>query len=90
MEGLPNLQALGKLFIGEKPEEMLSCDQRFQLEHIGLVREAIDQCEALQDYVSRDLLIDNLEYEEEYLDHLDTQKQQIDDMGLALYLQAQV
>ena len=90
LEGLPNLQALGKLFIGEKPEEMLSCDQRFQLEHIGLVREAIDQCEALQDYVSRDLLIDNLEYEEEYLDHLDTQKQQIDDMGLALYLQAQV
>lgn len=89
LEGLPNLQALGKLYIGEKPEEMLSCDQRFQIEHITLVREAIDQCEAVQDFVSRDLLVENLEYEEEYLDHLDTQTQQINDMGLALYLQAQ-
>jgi bacterioferritin len=90
LEGLPNLQALGKLYIGENPTEMLSCDQRFQQEHIALVRDAVEQCEQAQDYVSRDLLVDILNYEEDYLDHLDTQAQQIDDMGLALYLQAQV
>ncbi len=90
LEGLPNLQALGKLYIGEQPEEMLNCDKRFQTEHIALVKEAIEQCENVQDFVSRDLLVDNLTHEEEYLDYLDTQAQQIDDMGLALYLQAQV
>ena len=90
LEGLPNLQALGKLYIGENPTEMLSCDQRFQQEHIALVRDAVEQCEQAQDFVSRDILVEILNYEEDYLDHLDTQAQQIDDMGLSLYLQAQV
>ena len=90
LEGLPNLQALGKLYIGEDPEEMLQCDQRFQKEHIALVRDAISQCSAAKDFVSRDLLVEILEYEEEYLDYLDTHVQQISDMGLNLYLQAQM
>lgn len=90
LEGLPNLQALGKLYIGEHPEEMLQCDVKFQEEHIALLKDVIEQCEVAQDYVSRDLLTEQLVDEEEYLDWLFTQQQQIEEMGIALYLQAQV
>ncbi|MDP2716520.1 MULTISPECIES: bacterioferritin [unclassified Rheinheimera] len=90
LEGLPNLQALGKLRIGEDSEEMLQCDMDFQLEQLPLLRATIALCEAEQDYVSRDMLTEILEYEEEHLDWLETQQHQIGIMGLANYLQAQL
>ena len=90
LEGLPNLQALGKLYIGEDPEEMLACDVKFQQEHITLLINSIEVCETVQDFVSRDILTKQLVDEEEYLDYLLTQQQQIVDMGLARYLQSQL
>ncbi|MDC8831095.1 bacterioferritin [Alteromonas gilva] len=90
LEGLPNLQALGKLYIGEDTVEMLQCDKKFQHEQLPLLRKAIALCEEKQDYVSRDILEDLLEYEEEHLDWIETQEYQIDNMGIENYLQAQV
>lgn len=90
LEGLPNLQMLGKLFIGEDTEEMLQCDMDFQHAQIPLLKNAIALCEKEQDYVSRELLEDILEYEEEHLDWIETQQYQINAMGLSNYLQAQV
>ena len=90
LEGLPNLQALGKLRIGEDTEEMLQCDMDFQHEQLPLLRQAIALCETEQDYDSRDMLTDILEYEEEHLDWLETQQHQISTMGLENYLQAQL
>ncbi|SEH57423.1 bacterioferritin [Rheinheimera pacifica] len=90
LEGLPNLQALGKLRIGEDTPEMLQCDMEFQIEQLPLLRATIALCEAEQDYVSRDILTEILEYEEEHLDWLETQQHQIGTMGLANYLQAQL
>ena len=89
LEGLPNLQALGKLYIGEHTEEMLQCDKKFQEEQLPLLRKAIALCEEKQDYVSRDILESLLEYEEEHLDWLETQEYQIENMGIENYLQAQ-
>lgn len=90
LEGLPNLQALGKLRIGEDTPEMLQCDMDFQIEQLPLLRATIALCEAQQDYVSRDMLTEILEYEEEHLDWLETQQHQISVMGLGNYLQAQL
>ncbi|MEG3768222.1 bacterioferritin [Alteromonas sp. 14N.309.X.WAT.G.H12] len=90
LEGLPNLQALGKLYIGEDTVEMLQCDSRFQLEQMPLLKQAIALCEEKQDYVSRDLLEDILEYEEEHLDWIETQEYQIATMGLENYLLRQI
>lgn len=90
LDGLPNLQALGKLYIGEETEEMLKCDMKFQNEQLPLLRDAIALCEAQQDYVSRDLLEDILAYEEDHLDWIETQEYQIGAMGIENYLQTQV
>jgi len=90
LEGLPNLQALGKLYIGEETPEMLTCDMKFEHEQIAVIRDAVKLCEEKKDYVSRDLLTDILEYEEEHVDWIETQQYQIENMGIENYLQAQV
>lgn len=90
LEGLPNLQMLGKLFIGENTQECLSCDAKFQHSQIPKLKAAVAVCEQAQDYVSRDILNHILEDEEEYLDWLETQEYQIVQMGIENYLQTQV
>lgn len=88
LEGLPNLQDLGKLKIGETPKEMLECDLKLELEATPLLREAIAYCEKVSDYVSRELFEDILESEEEHIDWLETQFERIDRVGLENYLQS--
>jgi bacterioferritin len=90
LEGLPNLQMLGKLYIGEETVEMLACDMDFELQQLPLLKKGIKLCEQMQDYVSRELLEDILEYEEDYIDWLETQQYQISALGLENYLQTQV
>lgn len=90
LEGLPNLQALDALSIGEEVEEMLNCDLKFQLKQLPLLKDAIALCEQEQDYVSRELLESILSYEEDYIDWLETQAYQIENMGIQNYLQAQL
>ncbi|PWK49976.1 bacterioferritin [Pleionea mediterranea] len=90
LEGLPNLQKLDKIRIGEHTKEMLTCDMTLQLEQLELLREAIALCETKNDFVSRDLLEDILEYEEEHVDWLETQEYLIDNTGLENYLQSNV
>jgi len=90
LEGLPNLQELNKLMIGETPREVLECD--LKLEHIGLpvLRTAISHCESIGDYVSRDVLQQILDGEEEHINWLETQLRLIDGIGLQNYLQSQI
>lgn len=90
LEGLPNLQMLGKLYIGESTEECLACDLKFENEQIPKLQQAISLCEVEQDYVSRDMLTEILEDEEEYADWIETQQYQIENMGIENYLQTQV
>lgn len=90
LEGLPNLQALGKLFIGENTEECIACDSKFQSNQIVQLKDIIALCESQKDYVSRELLSSILDDEEEYLDWLETQEHQIEEMGISNYLQAQI
>jgi bacterioferritin len=90
LEGLPNLQQLEKIRIGEHTEEMLKCDMAFQMEQLDLLREAIKYCEDTQDYVSRDILEDILEYEEDHVDWLETQEYLVSNTGIENYLQSQM
>ena len=90
LEGLPNLQQLGQLSIGEETPEMLACDYQFELNQRTILQQSIAFCEQLQDFVSRDLLTEILEGEEEYIDWIETQQYQIEQMGIEKYLQAQL
>jgi bacterioferritin len=87
LEGLPNLQDLGKLYIGEDVPEIISNDMRMSGEVISQLREAIKTCEEAQDYVSRDELKEILKQEEESLDWLESQQWLIDNSGIQNYLQ---
>lgn len=88
LEGLPNLQDIGKLRIGEDAKEMLKCDLELELEAIPDLREAIAHCEKCNDYVSRELFESILESEEEHVDWLETQLDLIEKVGLKNYLQS--
>jgi bacterioferritin len=90
LEGLPNLQDLGKLRVGENVAEILSCDLDMEQDAIPDLRAGIAYCEAHKDYVSRDLFDAILVSEEEHVDWLETQLQLIETMGLKNYLQVQV
>ncbi len=88
LEGIPNLQDLGKLRIGEHTEEMLQCDMEFQTDQLPLLRDAIELCEMKRDYVSRELLEDILEYEEDHVDWIETQQSLIKNIGIENFLQS--
>ena len=90
LEGLPNLQDLDRIMIGEDVEEMLDCDLRQEMIAVPLLREAIAFCESHSDYVSRDLLNKILTSEEEHIDWLEIQQRLINDTGLQNYLQSQM
>lgn len=88
LEGLPNLQELGKLLIGENIAEILACDLRLEYQKTELLRQVIAVCEAEQDFVSRKLLVKLKDGSEEHIDWLETQHELIDRMGLEKYTQS--
>ncbi|MXW52389.1 MAG: bacterioferritin [Gammaproteobacteria bacterium] len=90
LEGLPNLQDLGKLRVGEDPLEMLKCDLALEQEAIPDLREAIGFCESVSDYVSREILERILESEEEHVDWLETQLDLVNRIGISNYLEQQM
>jgi bacterioferritin len=86
LNGLPNLQDLDKLLIGENVREILECDLRLEEAGITRLREAIAYCEGVRDFVSRDLFSDILEGEEDQVDFIETQFELIDRIGLERYI----
>jgi bacterioferritin len=90
LEGLPNLQDLGTLRIGENTREILEADLALELEAVPVLREAIAHSESVRDYVSRELFEDILESEEEHIDWLETQIELIGKVGIENYLQSKM
>ena len=90
LEGLPNLQHLGKLYIGQHTAEVLICDVRKVNENIEALQQALQLAEKSQDYVTRDLLQDILAKEEEYFDWLETQLDLVEKVGIENYIQSQM
>lgn len=90
LDGLPNLQDLGKLRIGENAQEMLQCDLDLEMAAMPLLRECVAHAEAVSDFVSRELFEDILTSEEEHVDWLETQLELIDKTGIQNYLQSQM
>lgn len=90
LEGLPNLQDLGKLLIGENVKEALECDLKLEMQAHPELRKAIADCEAAADYVSRELFEDILKSEEDHIDWLETQLSLIERIGIENYCQSQM
>lgn len=90
LDGLPNLQDLGKLMIGEDALEILRCDLQLETASQATVKAAMAHCESVRDYVSRDLFQDILGDTEEHIDHLETQIELASKVGLQNYLQSQM
>ena len=88
LDGLPNLQDLDKLFIGEDVKEILQCDLRREMEAHPLYTTAISHCESVKDFVSRELLVQIQKSEEEHIDFIEAQLGLIDKMGLSNYVQS--
>ncbi|MBC2776937.1 bacterioferritin [Parasphingopyxis marina] len=89
LDGLPNFQLLGRLRIGETVEEVLKADLELEEEALPMLRDAIEHCEKVRDYVSRDLFSEILESEEEHVDTLEEQFDMIERMGIENYCQLQ-
>ena len=87
LDGLPNFQLLGRLHIGETVEEVLKGDLELELEAVNQLRNAVQHCEQVRDYVSRDLFAEILMNEEEHIDTIERQFEMIERMGLANYIQ---
>ncbi|HPF74550.1 MAG: bacterioferritin [Rhodanobacteraceae bacterium] len=90
LEGLPNLQQLGKLLIGENPREIMECDLKLEMAAVPDLKDAIAYCETVKDYVSRELFESILESEEEHIDWIETQLGLIERVGLERYLQGKI
>ncbi|MEQ1558803.1 MAG: bacterioferritin [Methyloglobulus sp.] len=90
LEGLPNLQNIGKVMIGENPLEMLQCDLKLEYLAVPLLKEAIAYCETISDFVTRELFTHILDSEEEHIDWLETQLELIEKVGIHNYLQSQM
>ncbi|MFO0450138.1 MAG: bacterioferritin [Pseudomonadota bacterium] len=90
LAGLPNLQDLGKLLIGENLKELLECDLKLEYQAHPDLKAAIAHCESVGDYISRELLEDILESEEEHIDFLETQLELIERVGMQNYQQSQM
>lgn len=90
LEGLPNLQDLGKLLVGENVPELLECDLRSERGAQATLKEGVAHCESVRDYVSREILQHILEDTEEHIDYLETQLELLGKVGLQNYLQSQM
>src|SRR5690606_24255524 len=86
LEGLPNLQNLGKLLVGQSPRECLACDLKLEQQAVPDLKAGIAYCEQIGDYVSRELLVSILDSEEEHIDWLETQLELIERIGEQNYL----
>lgn len=90
LEGLPNLQKLERIKIGQNVEEIIKLDLEVEHDAIPLLKKSIELCEQEQDYVSRELFVEILESEEEHVDWLETQQSLIESVGLENYMQSQI